>query len=158
MGRKLYKTEEERKEAQRAARKRWNEAHPEEVKEGRRRRQKRYAARNGEKIAERMSEWRDKYRSTQIGRAHQLVDAYKYHDKKAGRGECLITPDWVIENIFTQPCHYCGETDWKLLGCDRIDNTKPHTPDNVVCCCGKCNTKKQKTPYEEYMRMIRKIA
>lgn len=44
-----------------------------------------------------------------------------------------------MENIFAKPCAYCGETDWTQLGCHRIDNSKPHTIDNVVCCCRKCH-------------------
>jgi hypothetical protein len=27
-----------------------------------------------------------------------------------------------------------------LIGCDRLDNDKGHTKDNVVPCCVSCNT------------------
>ena len=109
---------------------------------------------NKEKIAEQHAE----YNSTPKGRAVILVGGYKALDKKYGRGECTLTPEWIVEHIFSQPCHYCGKTDWHELGCDRIDNTLPHTPENVVPCCYDCNCKKHTTPYDEFMRMIGKIA
>ena len=73
------------------------------------------------------------------------------------RGECTLTPDWIVEHIFNQPCHYCGKTDWTKMGCDRIDNSLPHTQDNVVPCCAECNRKKARYSYDEYMKMIGKM-
>lgn len=67
----------------------------------------------------------------------------RYNDCDKFRGFDIsnnITSKWIVENIFSgQKCVYCGDQDWTHLGCDRIDNTKPHTPDNVVCSCGLCN-------------------
>lgn len=83
-----------------------------------------------------------KWHSSKEGRANNLANAYKQLDKNARRGESTITPQWIIDNIFTSKCYWCGETDWRLLGCDRMDNNKPHTPDNVICSCGKCNNKR----------------
>lgn len=67
--------------------------------------------------------------------------SYRYRDKKRGfNTDNNVTKEWILENIFNgQVCVYCGESDWTKLGCDRIDNSKPHTPDNVVCSCVKCN-------------------
>lgn len=76
-------------------------------------------------------------------RAINLVCSYKKEDIKYNRGECTLTAQWILDNIFSRSCLYCGETDWHLLGCDRKNNTKPHTPDNVVCCCKDCNNKRQ---------------
>lgn len=111
-----------------------------------------YYLKNKEKI----TEYNAEYRSTPKGRANHLLIGYKQKDKKYNRGECTLTADWIVKNIFSQRCHYCGETDWMKLGCDRIDNTKPHTPDNVVPCCKACNDKKHTTPYEEYLEQIDK--
>ena len=61
----------------------------------------------------------------------------------------------MVENTFNDHCLYCGETDWIKLGLDRIDNSKPHTPDNVVTCCEKCNTKRGNKSYEEFLKEIR---
>lgn len=113
-----------------------------------------YRQNNKEKIAAKKVE----YRLTKNGRATHLANSYSRNDRKHNRGECTITMKWIVDNIFTQPCHYCGESDWHLLGCDRIDNSLPHTPENVVPCCNECNSKKARTPYDEYMRRIGKIA
>ena len=104
-----------------------------------------------------MSEWSTKYHSTQKGRAINLVNNYRYVDKKYKREECTLTAEWVIQNIFSKPCHYCGESDWTKIGCDRIDNTKSHTPDNVVPCCLECNLKRNNKTYDEFMRLIKKV-
>ena len=112
-----------------------------------------YYQNNKEKFAEYMSE----YQATPKGRANMLLNNYKFSDKTYNRGECTLTADWIVEHIFSQPCHYCGKTDWKELGCDRIDNSLPHTQDNVVPCCTECNAKKARYSYDEYMKMIGKI-
>lgn len=80
--------------------------------------------------------------STMDGRANNLLCSYRKSDKGHNRGECTLTKEWIIENIFKSACVYCGETDWKKLGCDRIDDTRPHTPENCVCACKKCNTER----------------
>ena len=94
------------------------------------------------------------YTKTPIGRALYLLNAYKRDDKKYNRGKGDLTANWIVENIFSKPCHYCGETDWRNMGCDRIDNTLPHTKANVVPCCTECNRKKGKKSYEEWMKII----
>lgn len=72
-------------------------------------------------------------------KASKMISAYKNKDKKMGfENQCDIDIDWMIKNIFNQPCIYCGDTN--RIGCDRIDNDKPHTKDNVVPCCIECNT------------------
>lgn len=140
MGRKKkYNTKEERKAAQREYNKQFYQDHREEITEKVKQRQKHS-------------------RSTPNGRAGNLVSAYRQKDKKYNRGECTLTPEWIVDNVFSgQVCHYCGESDWTKLGVDRIDNTKPHTPDNVVVCCGECNLKKARCEYDEFMRLIGKV-
>lgn len=81
------------------------------------------------------------YNKTPMGRACYLVNRYKSSDREHNRGECDFDARWVVENIFSKPCVHCGETDWTKLGCNRLDNSKPHTMDNVEPCCGKCNRK-----------------
>lgn len=176
MGKKKYFTEEERRAAKRVADKRWRTKNKEKIAEYQaewRQNNKEYHAEyyqnNKEKIAKQKSEYRQnnkeknaeyqaEYRATPKGRAYSLLNAYRQEDNKYNRGECTLTPEWIVENIFSQPCHYCGRTDWHELGCDRIDNSLPHRPDNVVPCCWECNIKKQKTPYDEFMKLIGKIA
>lgn len=188
MGRKKkYFTEEERKAAHKAHMAKWYQKHKTEMAEynAERYQQKRddILAQNTEwrkNNPEYMSEWiknnpeymtewrkehkdeiraqRAEYYSTPYGRANCLLRNYRKKDKKYNRGECALTADWIVENVFSgQVCHYCGETDWMKLGVDRIDNSLPHIPDNVVPCCGACNKKRGTTPYDIYMRLIGKI-
>lgn len=93
------------------------------------------------------------YNKTPIGRARYLVNAYKQKDRKTERGVCTLTSRWMVDNIFADRCLYCGESDWKKLGCDRIDNDLPHTIDNVVCCCTKCNSERGTKTFEEFLRI-----
>ncbi len=101
---------------------------------------------------EKMFNWLKQYRQTPIGRTVYLCNNYKRLDIKHNRGECTLTPQWIVENILSQSCHYCGESDWTKLGCDRINNDLPHTPENVVCCCEDCNKKKGAKTYEEFKK------
>lgn len=86
-----------------------------------------------------MRKYDEKYLKTKNGRANNLLCAYRANDKKYGRGECTLTAEWIVENIFSKPCAHCGENDWRKIGCNRLDNSKPHTVDNVEPCCKKCN-------------------
>ena len=159
MGRpKKYKTEEERLEAIRESKRKWREANKERIAEY----NKQYCQINKKKILEyqkqyhqdnkeRIAEYKKQYYKTPMVRAAYLVSSYKQADKEMNRGECTLTAKWIINNIFTKKCIYCGESDWQKLGCDRKDNSKPHIEDNVVCCCGDCNNKRQKKPFQEFI-------
>ena len=96
-----------------------------------------------EKNAERLKEYKDNY-----------YNDYKREDRKHNRGESTLTPEWIIDNIFSSKCVYCGESDWHKLGCDRKDNSLPHTEDNVVPCCFECNRKKGTMSYDEYIKRV----
>ena len=100
---------------------------------------------------EKLDAYKKKYYSTKKGRAIRLSAHYRMEDERNNRGESTITPEWIIDNIFSKSCHYCGETDWHKLGCDRKDNKLPHTPENVVPCCFNCNREKNTMGYDEYM-------
>lgn len=89
--------------------------------------------------SERRKEYDKQYRKTPMGRASHLLMAYNQSDKKHNRGKGNLTAEWIVENIFSKPCTHCGISGWEVIGCNRIDNDKPHTKDNVEPCCGKCN-------------------
>src|SRR5690606_33775894 len=83
-------------------------------------------------------EWEERH--PQKVRACRLVYNYNFADQRSGYDtKDNVTYIWIMENIFTSSCVYCGDSDWEHLGCDRIDNSKPHTPENCVCACGICN-------------------
>lgn len=80
------------------------------------------------------------YHSNKECRAKSQESAYICHDRNRGFDTSNNVNADFIANEYSKGCVYCGETDWHNLGLDRIDNSKPHTKDNVVCCCGRCNT------------------
>lgn len=128
-------TQEEKKEKQREYARRWYWKHREKAQENSR---NYYSKNSSERIT-----YHKNYTKTPMGRASYLVQAYAREDKKYNRGKGDIDAKWIVENIFSKHCAYCGTTDWTKLGCNRLDNSKPHTIDNVEPCCGKCNLKLQ---------------
>ena len=80
-------------------------------------------------------------------KASKMVSAYRIKDKKKGL-ECDLTIEDMLD-IMNHPCVYCGDT--KRIGCDRIDNSKWHTKDNVVPCCVECN--KARSDYFSFEEM-----
>ena len=91
-------------------------------------------------------------------KASKMISAYKIKDSKNNFTDvCDIDIDWMIDNILTKPCHYCGDTH--RIGCDRIDNSKGHTKNNVVPCCIECNTARNiYFTYNEMRRLGKVIA
>ena len=134
--------QQEHKEEKAKYGKQYRQEHKEELAEY----MKQYYQENKEEIAE----IKIQYNKTSMGRAVYLLNGYRKADRKYNRGECTLTAQWIVDNIFTKPCHWCGETDWTKIGCDRIDNSLPHTPDNVIPCCGACNAKRGLMSYEEF--------
>ena len=76
---------------------------------------------------------------TPKGRASSLLNAYNHKDLKQGRGKGNLTSQWIVDNILFKPCAHCGKKGWDVIGCNRLDNSKPHTMDNVEPCCKECN-------------------
>lgn len=117
--------------------KKYREENAEIIKE----RQKAYYQKNKEVLKEKQKQYMKRYLDTKIGRAKILLGSYNKEDEKYNRGQGDLTPEWIVENIFTKPCAHCGETDWHNIGCNRINDDLPHTMDNVEPCCWECNTK-----------------
>lgn len=144
MGRKKIYTKEELKERQKIYDQKYKNNNLEKRKESLRKAQEKWRRKHG--IPERNSKYVKNdgdlpYNKTPKGRAVYLLNRYKSSDKEHNRGESDLTSQWIVENIFSKPCAHCGETDWRKIGCNRLDNDKPHTMDNVEPCCGKCNRK-----------------
>ena len=102
---------------------------------------KRYYQAHRESEIKRCAAYQKEYSKTQMGRAQRQFQQYKRMDIRNGFGDDKIDFDakWIVENIYTKPCPHCGETDWHKLGCNRLDNSLPHTIDNVEPCCYHCN-------------------
>lgn len=100
---------------------------------------KEYYSMNKERIIEYQKEYQKEYDKTPMAKANSLLCAYKAADRRFNRGEGDLTAKWIVDNIFSKPCVHCGESDWRKIGCNRLDNSKPHTKDNVEPCCFKCN-------------------
>lgn len=139
-------TEEERRKYM----KQYYQANRERLKEYQKQYHKEYYQTNKEKILEQYKEyyqvnkqkhyeWKKEYNNTPMGRAHMLLSAYNQADNKYNRGKGDLTAQWIVERIFSQPCAHCGKEGWDVIGCNRLDNSKPHTMDNVEPCCKECN-------------------
>lgn len=135
---KKYFTEEEKKNAHREAMKKWYQKNIEREREKSKEYQKIYYETHKEIIKEKT---KIEYRENQLRRAYVLLHEYNRADEKRGFLKGNLTPEWIVENIFTKKCAHCDETDWYKIGCNRLDNSKPHTMDNVEPCCKKCNSK-----------------
>lgn len=116
---------------------------------------KKYASDHKIEISEYQKDYRKQYLDTKEGLATQKAASYYHQDKRKGRdlGQFNITKDYIIEHIFSSKCIYCGESDWRKLGCDRIDDKKAHSQDNVVCSCYNCNIDRmyKKMTVDEYI-------
>lgn len=101
-----------------------------------------------------------KYYKTLNGYCSHIKSAYIQEDKKHGRIVETLPDDYITLEYFMdaikQPCFYCKEhKSFNEMGLDRIDNSKPHTIDNVVPCCTECNKKRGKKTYEEFLEIIK---
>ena len=78
--------------------------------------------------------------STPIGKAESKYRQYRAYDSEHGfNADEVIPVDEIVRLCYSEDskCVYCGCRS--ELGADRIDNTKGHTRDNVVCACRSCN-------------------
>ena len=106
---------------------------------------------------ERKKGYSDKYCKTKKGRANQLKNSYIGKDADKGFStDQNIDEKWILENLFNSSCIYCSDSNWEHLGADRVDNSKPHTPDNCVCSCGLCNMERSNKYSVEEFKEYRK--
>ena len=90
------------------------------------------------------SEKQKRYNSNKEGKANTLKNRYIALDReKRFDTSNNVDETYILEKILNSTCVYCGDYVWQHLGCDRIDNSKPHTPDNCLCSCGICNVERE---------------
>lgn len=80
----------------------------------------------------------------------KMISAYRYRDKQ--KGLVFNIDREFLTNLLSQSCHYCSDT--KLIGADRIDNSKGHTKDNIVPCCYTCNLVRNSLFSVEEMKLL----
>ena len=96
---------------------------------------------NKEKIAEYQAEWYNP-QTHPLNWAKIIVNNYKKMDRERGFDpNQTISAEWFLQNIAYRTCAHCGLQAIGLIGCNRLDNTKGHTIDNVEPCCLKCNAR-----------------
>ena len=71
-------------------------------------------------------------------KASKMISSYRIKDLRNFQIDFKLDRAWFIENILNKNCFYCNDSE--NIGCDRIDNSKPHYIENVVPCCYICNT------------------
>lgn len=153
-------TEEERKERQKEYRRKFKETHPNYATEYMRKYRKEHREEWNARCREYQSRHRvaqqkrmNDYHATRAGRATNLLAAYVQMDLERRGERPVLTQEDIIRKCFSKDskCVYCNEKDWHVLGLDRIDNNLPHHASNVVCSCWKCNVKRFRKRFGEYI-------
>ena len=100
-----------------------------------------YQQAHKDKIAEYQAEWYNP-QTHPLNWAKSIVNNYNKMDRERGFDpNQTISAEWFLQNIAYRPCAHCGLQAIGLIGCNRLDNTKGHTIDNVEPCCFKCNAR-----------------
>lgn len=161
---KKFASEEERKEYVRVQNEKQKENHRRWRLENRERllaEKKLYYQTHKERTLEKMKAYRNEHKeeksaylksyfSTKLGLATRRLNGYRKEDVKYGR-ETTITREWIVDHIYSSSCVYCGEADWHKLGCDRKVNSSGHTPENCIPACRRCNEKRGKKEFLQYI-------
>ena len=85
-------------------------------------------------------------------KASKMISSYKIKDKSHDYEISDIDIDWMIDNVLLNKCIYCGDT--VRVGCDRIDNSKGHSKENVVPCCYEYNCARNNNFTHDEMKEI----
>lgn len=110
--------------------------------------------------ADAIKQYFKQYRATIEGYARQIRINNLQADRKYGRCGKDEDPLPTIEeyiHLLSQPDYYDGKQyHWTEMGLDRIDNSKPHTIDNVIPCSTKNNRQRGRKSFEEFCELIQK--
>lgn len=125
---------------------------------GRKEYMKQYRIDNAERLKQYNKQHYKQWYSTIEGYARVIKNNNLKEDRKYGRcgkdEDPLPSIEEYIE-LLLQPDFYDGKQyHWSEMGIDRIDNSKPHTIDNVVPCTTEHNVQRQKMSFEEFRSYI----
>jgi DNA-directed RNA polymerase subunit RPC12/RpoP len=122
--------------------------------------QKQYNADNSEARKHYWKQYNAEKYSTIEGYARVIRKDNLRADRKQGRIAANEDPLPSIEQyieLLQKLDFYDGKQyHWSEMGLDRIDNSKPHTLDNVVPCTTEHNVQRQKMSFEEFCELMQK--
>lgn len=157
----------EHAEARKQYKKQWDA----ENREYKKQYMKEYNAANAEHKKQYNKQWRAEHRDEQLEYKKQYystIEGYarriRYNnlqeDREHGRcgmNEDILPPlDYYIWAIQQRDFYDGKQYPFNEMGLDRIDNSKPHTIDNIVPCSTAHNVQRQKMPFEEFCELMRK--
>ncbi len=96
--------------------------------------------------------FKEKTRKILSDRARSIYYQSRKYDKKANRSGNDLDVEFIRKEI-DKGCYYCGETKLKMT-LDRIDNTLPHSKNNVKPACIRCNIFRGTMPYAAWERLL----
>lgn len=180
MDRKQYLKEynEKNKEHLKEVKRKWHEAHREEMLKKMSEYGKEWYKKNKEKKLLKGREWdiapenrkkRVKYVQKYVTNNKEKVRSYNKQFDKGFNGkyrmvlsrhksrwdcQCISLEDFI--QIVQKPCTYCGDEN-KTKGIDRVDNKEGYTLKNSKSCCKQCNYMKNNWTVDEFLSRINKI-
>lgn len=101
---------------------------------------------------------------------NRVYSIYKRNAEKRGYSFNLTFEQ--ADSLMQRDCHYCGEPPvenigdqtytygqgiFKRNGIDRLNNNLGYTTENIVACCGKCNTAKMDNSENDFYTWIQKV-
>jgi hypothetical protein len=93
----------------------------------------------------------NRYNNSHGGRPRMMAHRYRYIDRQKGLS-CDLTREFLADLVL-QPCFYCGDTS-ERRGADRISNLFGHNMNNVVPCCGTCNSARMDNFTHDEMKIL----
>lgn len=110
---------------------------------------------NPDYTKEKKKEWY----TTIEGYAYSIRHSNLQNDRKYGRcgeDEDPLPPlEYYIQEFSKGTDYYDGKQyPFNELGFDRIDNSKPHTIDNIVCCTTEHNKQRHNMSFEEFKQKM----
>lgn len=113
-----------------------------------------------EEILEFQKQYNSERYATIEGYAYAVRQNNLQNDRKYGRcgmNEDPLPPlEYYVWGIQQRDFYDGKQYHWSEMGFDRIDNSKPHTIDNIVPCSTANNRRRGRKSFEEFCELMRK--